>query len=68
MIIVKHRSGITEFETLDQAMTWAKELGEHVRIEINGMEVVGKFGADGVKNGKLPNGEAYTWRKRRRQK
>ena len=68
MITVKHRSGITEFETLDQAMAWAKELGEYVQIEFNGMEVVGKFGADGVLNDKLPSGEAYTWRKRRRQK
>ena len=66
MITVKHRSGITEFETLDQAMCWAKDLGEHVSIEFNGMEVVGKFGADGILNHKLPNGETYTWKKRRR--
>ena len=66
MITVKHHSGITEFETLDQAMDWAKDLGEHVRIEINGMEVVGKFGADGISNNKLPNGAVYTWKKRRR--
>ena len=66
MITVKHKSNIYEFTTLDQAMAWARELGEHVRIEFNGMEVVGKFGADGILNQKLPNGEAYTWKKRRK--
>lgn len=66
MITIKHKSDIYEFETLDQAMHWAKDLGEYVSIEFNGMEVVGKFGADGVQNDKLPSGEAYTWRKRRR--
>lgn len=65
MITVKHNSEIHEFETLDQAMAWAKELGEFVRIEFDGMEVVGKFGADGILEGKFPNGESYTWRKRR---
>ena len=66
VITIKHKSDIHEFETLDQAMAWAKELGEHVKIEFNGMEVVGMFGADGVQNNKLPSGEKYTWRKRRR--
>ena len=68
MITVHYNSEIHEFETLDQAMAWAKELGECVRIKFGGMEVVGKFGADGVLNGKLPNGESYIWRKRRRSK
>jgi len=67
MITVKHNSEIHEFETLDQTMAWAKELGEFVKIEFDGMEVVGKFGADGILDGKLPNGEAYTWKKRRRR-
>lgn len=26
---------------------------------------VGKMGCDSVEDGKLPNGEAYTWKKRR---
>ena len=67
MITVKHNSEIHEFETLDQAMAWAKELGEFVRIEFGGMEVVGKFGADGISDGKFANGESYTWKKRRRR-
>ena len=67
MITVKHNTKLLEFETLDQAMTWAKELGEFVTIQINGTEIMGKFGADGVLDGKLPNGELYTWKKRRRK-
>ena len=65
MIIVKHSTKLHEFETLDQAMAWAKELGEFVTIQFNDTEIVGKFGADGIINGKFPNGESYTWKKRR---
>jgi hypothetical protein len=67
MITEKHKSETHEFKTLDEAMTWAKELGEFVTIQFNGMEVAGKFGADGIIDGKFPNSETYTWRKRRRQ-
>jgi hypothetical protein len=67
LITVKHNSETYEFDTLDQAMAWAKELGEFVTIQLNGSEVVGKFGADGIIDGKLPNGEAYQWKKRRRR-
>jgi hypothetical protein len=67
VITIKHKSDIYEFETLDQAMAWAKELGEFVTIQFNGNEVVGKFGADGILDGKFPNGEPYTWKKRRKQ-
>jgi len=66
MITVKHNTEMHEFETLDQAMAWAKELGEFVTIQFNGNEVVGKFGSDGILDGKFPNGELYTWKKRRR--
>ena len=67
MITVKHNANHYEFEILDQAIAWARELGEFVTIQFNGMEVVGKFGADGILNGKFPNGEACTWKKRRRR-
>lgn len=67
MITVHFNSEIHKFETLDQAMAWAKELGEFVTIQFDGMEVVGKFGVDGILDGKFSNGETYTWRKRRRQ-
>ena len=67
MITVHHNSKTHEFQTLDQAMTWAKALGEFVTIQFDDMEVAGKFGADGITDGKLPNGEAYKWKKRRRR-
>ena len=47
-------------------MAWAKECGEFVVIQFDGMEVVGKFGADGIEQGKFSNGDMYTWKKRRR--
>ncbi|BEI39224.1 hypothetical protein PHIN8_11680 [Polynucleobacter sp. HIN8] len=67
MITVHHNLDTYEFETLDQAMAWAKELGEFVVIKFNGSEVAGKFGVDGIIDGKLPTGEAYKWKKRRRR-
>ena len=66
MITVKHNAEMYEFDTLDQAMAWAKELGEFGTIQFNSSEVVGKFGADGILDGQFPNGELYTWKKRGR--
>jgi hypothetical protein len=66
MVTVKHKTEAYQFETLDQAMAWAKELGEFVMIQFNGTAVVGKFGADGILDGKFPNVETYAWKKRRR--
>jgi hypothetical protein len=54
-----------EFENLTQAMNWAKVLGEFVTIKVNGMELVGRFGADSVVDGKCPDGVEYSWKKRR---
>jgi hypothetical protein len=58
LVIAKHNTEIHEFDTLDQAMAWAKELGKFVTIQFNDLEVVGKFGADGINDGKFPNSEA----------
>ncbi len=66
MITIEHHSKIYEFKTLDEAMQWAKELGEFVTIKFNDLEVAGKFGVDGINSGKLSNGEPYTWKKRRK--
>jgi hypothetical protein len=63
MIEVKNKTETKEFETLALAMDWAKESGEFVTIKINGMELVGRFGVDAVKDGKCPDGVAYTWNK-----
>lgn len=57
----------TEFDTLDLAMSHARYLGVFVTIVGNGMEIVGVFGADTVKDGKTPDGEDYTWMMRRTQ-
>lgn len=65
MIEVKSKTDLKEFETLALAMDWAKETGEFVTIKINGMELVGKFGADSIVDGKCPDGVDYTWKKRR---
>ena len=65
MIEVKSKTKTKEFETLTLAMLWAKESGEFVTITVNGMEIVGRFGADSIVNGKCPDGVDYTWKKRR---
>jgi len=65
MIEVVDGGSSREFETLALAMDWAKELGTFVTIKVNGMELVGKFGSDEVKNGLCPDGTEYTWKKRR---
>lgn len=52
-----------EFANLDLAMAHAKELGVCVTIIGGGMEVVGVFGVDSIKNGKCPDGVAYDWNK-----
>jgi hypothetical protein len=56
-----------EVENLDSAMSFAKELNCLVTITGNGMEIVGLFGSDSVKDGKCPDGTDYTWMKRRTQ-
>jgi hypothetical protein len=53
--------------TLDEAMHTAKVMNEFVTITGNGMEIVGKFGADAIVDGVCPDGIAYTWMKRRSQ-
>ena len=51
--------------TLDEALHTAKVMNEFVTISGNGMEIVGFFGADSIKDGKCPDGVDYTWKKRR---
>jgi hypothetical protein len=66
MIEVKSNTDTREFETLALAMDWAKESGEFVTIRVNGMEFVGRFGADSIKDGLCPDGVKYDWTKRRK--
>lgn len=51
--------------TLAEAMNLAKSMDEFVRIIGKDFEVVGKFGADFIKDGVCPDGIDYDWRKRR---
>ena len=55
----------TDVVDLEAAMALAKVLDKFVVIRGNGMEIVGRFGADSVENGDCPDGVEYTWRKRR---
>ena len=66
VITIEHDSKTYEFRTLDEAMEWVKQLGEFVTIKFNGLEIAGKFVVDSITSGKFPNGEPYTWKKRRR--
>jgi hypothetical protein len=52
-----------QFDTLDDALVYAKELGTFVTIKGKDIEVCGKFGVDSVKNGMCPDGIAYDWNK-----
>jgi hypothetical protein len=66
LVLVKHNLETHQFNSLDEAMAFAKELGEFVTIQFNGNEVVGKFGVDSITDGKFSDGEDYLWKKRRR--
>jgi hypothetical protein len=50
---------------LSAALAFATDLGIPVTINGNGIELVGTFGSAGIENGRLPNGDPYTWYKRR---
>lgn len=67
MYKVQGKELMYEVLSLDKAMQLAKEMDEFVTITGNGMEIVGMFGADTIKDGKCPDGVAYTWMKRRTQ-
>lgn len=54
-----------DFANLGLAMEWARTLPYFVTISGNGYDIVGRFGADAVVAGVLPNGTDYTWCKRR---
>jgi hypothetical protein len=65
MYKVKSLKDETEFATLDDAMHYAKQLGILVEIKTPEYVIVGKFGADEIKNGLTPDGHEYGWVKRR---
>jgi len=59
------KSTTYEVHSLDDAMKYAKTMNEFVTITGNGMEIVGKFGVDDIKDKKLPDGNSYEWTMRR---
>jgi hypothetical protein len=66
LVLVKHNLETHLFNSLDEAMAFARELGQFVTIQFDGKEVVGVFGATGVADGKCPDGMDYSWKKRRK--
>lgn len=60
---VINKQVITECNSLDEAMAYAKFTNEFVTIKGPDFEVCGKFGVDAVSNGKCPDGVAYDWNK-----
>lgn len=60
------RACVEEVNDLSSALAFATELGIPVTINGGGIELVGTFGCAGIENGRLPNGDRYTWYKRRR--
>lgn len=62
-------AGAVECLTLTEALKWANELRDNgnrfVTIASENPDSVGRPGVDSIEDGQLPNGEEYTWRKRR---
>ena len=57
------KNTVSEFESLDLALVYAKTLAEFVTIQGGEFEIVGKFGVDSIADGKCPDGVAYDWNK-----
>ena len=60
------RGCVEEVKDLSAALAFAIEIGIPVTINGDDIELVGTFGSAGIENGRLPNGDPYTWYKRRR--
>lgn len=52
-----------DFDSLNDAMAYARTLNGFVSIKGPNFEVVGRFGVDEIKNGKCPDGVTYDWNK-----
>ena len=63
-VLTKEGFPIAVSTSLDRAMETAKAFGQFVIIQgPNGMEFVGKFGVDSIKDGLCPDGVKYDWNK-----
>ena len=52
-----------EFESLNDALVYAKSVEHFVVIKGDNFEVVGRFGVDSIKDGRCPDCVAYDWNK-----
>jgi hypothetical protein len=52
-----------DFDNLETAMAFAKELNKFVTIQGPNFEICGMFGVDTVKDGLCPDGVKYDWNK-----
>ena len=55
----------TSWQTLGEAIEYAKEFGKFVTITDGTTEIVGAFGVDDIKDKVLPDGSSYQWTMRR---
>ena len=62
-VISKNGLPLNEFNTLNDAMSFAKIVGVFVTFKGSEFEVCGVFGVDTVANGVCPDGIAYDWTK-----
>jgi hypothetical protein len=62
---VKSEHQSIQADSLDHAMTIAKELAVFVTISGADFELCGIFGTAAVEKGLLPDGTNYEWKKRR---
>ena len=63
-VITKEGFSLATCSSLNSAMATAKAYGQFVKIRgPDGMEFVGMFGVDSVKNGLCPDGVKYDWNK-----
>jgi hypothetical protein len=65
-VISKMGLPLNSYNTLDDAMAFAKTTGVFVTIRAPEFEVCGVFGVDSIKDGKCPDGVKYDWDKANR--
>ena len=63
-VLTKDGLLLGSYSDLDHAMSGAKTFNQFVTIRsLDGMEFVGKFGADAIVDGKTSDGIDYEWKK-----
>lgn len=62
-IISKSGLPLNSYDSLDEAMSFARIVGMFVTIQGPDFEVCGVFGVDTVRDGVCPDGVAYDWNK-----